>query len=412
MRTVAGSLAPWAFSAMSETVSSPAGTGTSTRPVDPPAGGLLAGLAQGEAAVHQRHHVAHRVGGLGLEADDHVAAVDGREVGRVGDVDDRGQVLRHRLLRGFGPARLPVGAGERLAHVQLVEDQRHHVGPVEAVAEARGGVELGRLVPAAVHLPADQVLAAGRGHVVALGRPGHPALAVRVGVEGEQLRAVAEPVPADRAVAVGRHDQPPVAAHVHRPGGAGHGPPPQLLAGLVEQAQRPVGAEHEAPPVRRHGEAAGALVGLERQPPAVQARLGAVLPALDREAGRRGPRGGEAGGAPARVQPALRQREQGRRLAPCSYPKPSRAPSAETARTSRWSRKSAVAGPTLQAGWPSAPSSPSRGSAAAKASRPPGSPRRAMTVSWLSGRSTGAPRPPSGQRRRRRSPPSCHRPAA
>ena len=69
-----------------------------------------------------------------------------------------------------------------------------------------------------------------------------------------------------------------------------------------------------------------------------------------------------------------------------------------------------MAGPTLQAGAPSAPSSPSRGSAAAKASRPPGSPRRAITVFRLSGRSTGAPRPPSGQRRRRRSPPTCQLP--
>ena len=106
---------------------------------------------------------------------------------RLDDRDRRRQDVEHRRRRRRGPRRR-AGLRDRRVHVQLLEHAVDHVGAVEAVAEARGGVELGRLVPAPVHLPADQVLRPGRGVVVALRRPQHPALPVRVRVEGQQLR--------------------------------------------------------------------------------------------------------------------------------------------------------------------------------------------------------------------------------
>ncbi len=71
------------------------------------------------------------------------------------------------------------------------------------LAEAPGGMEDGLAIIASIHVPADQGLAAGGGVPVAARGPHHPAAAVLVREEGEELLAVGGAVPADRAVAVG-----------------------------------------------------------------------------------------------------------------------------------------------------------------------------------------------------------------
>lgn len=47
------------------------------------------------------------------------------------------------------------------ALVERVEYQPDDVGTIEARTEARGGKEIGGLIPAAVDMPSDQILAAG-----------------------------------------------------------------------------------------------------------------------------------------------------------------------------------------------------------------------------------------------------------
>ena len=105
---------------------------------------------------------------------------------RTRDADD-GRQMRderprlHRALRG------DVCLPDRDILVARVEHGTDDVGSVEALAEARGGEEVGRLVPTAVDVPADQIFAAGRGHVVAGWRPGDPAPVLGMDEEGEQL---------------------------------------------------------------------------------------------------------------------------------------------------------------------------------------------------------------------------------
>ena len=92
---------------------------------------------------------------------------------------------------------------DRFAFVAGLQHQLDDVGPVETVGETRGGKEVGLLRPAAVDVPADQILAAGRRHVIAGRRPGDPFARGNVDEQREQLRAVRPAQPADRAVAIG-----------------------------------------------------------------------------------------------------------------------------------------------------------------------------------------------------------------
>src|ERR1700720_4118562 len=68
-----------------------------------------------------------------------------------------------------------------LCHLWAEIDEACLVGMErESVAKSRGGEELRRLRPAAIDVPADQILAAGRGHVMAGGRPGDPGLGIPI----------------------------------------------------------------------------------------------------------------------------------------------------------------------------------------------------------------------------------------
>ena len=87
--------------------------------------------------------------------------------------------------------------------IQRRQHQLDDVRPVEFVAEAVRREEVGGLLPAAIDVPADQFLGAGRGHVIALRRPGDPAPILGLHEQRQQLLAVGEPEPAYGAVAAG-----------------------------------------------------------------------------------------------------------------------------------------------------------------------------------------------------------------
>lgn len=107
-----------------------------------------------------------------------------------------------------------------------------------------------------VDVPADQVVAAERGVVVALRRPGDPALPIRVHEQRQHLLPVGDPVPADRAVRVGCDDQPRVRGDVDVPRRARHRPSrPRFAAVLIEQAQQEVCPENEMPGAGHEGQA-------------------------------------------------------------------------------------------------------------------------------------------------------------
>ena len=147
-----------------------------------------------------------------------------------------------------------IGLLDRFVLVELGEHKLDDVGPVEAFAETRGGEEVGRLVPAAVELPADQILAAGRGHVVAGRRPGDPGLGLAVDEQRQQLLAVRPAMPADRAVVIGRDDDAAVRREIDAIGDARDGLLPELPAVGIEGAQAIVSAEDETCSVRADGE--------------------------------------------------------------------------------------------------------------------------------------------------------------
>ena len=141
------------------------------------------------AAVDKRGHLGYGEAGGRAQA-----VFDGKPIARERaafirrkDRDDRRQLLRD-LLRLPRP-REPVRLGDGLVLVEVVQHALHDVGPVELVAEARGGKEIRRVIPVAVHVPADQILRAGRGGVIALRRPSDIALVLRVHEQREQLLA-------------------------------------------------------------------------------------------------------------------------------------------------------------------------------------------------------------------------------
>ena len=193
----------------------------------------------------------------------HPAVLNMRAVGRLDNTDDR------RQMRGEGPRVFlalgrRVGLFNRRVFIERVEREVDDVGAIEAVAEARGGEEVGGLFPAAVDVPADQILAAGRGHVIARGCPGHPRLGVAVDEQREQLPAVRPAKPADRTVAIGRDNNSAVSREIHAPGNAGGRPLPNLPALSVEGAQMPLGTKDKAGRVGANGDRKRPFVLFER----------------------------------------------------------------------------------------------------------------------------------------------------
>src|SRR5271169_2460397 len=106
-------------------------------------------------------HRDHRAGkaAFGRDLPDHVLAVPrpSPDMGQAEEVEVG--PIRFRMTRAL------CHLWAEIDEVCLVEMER------ESVAKARGGEELRRLRPAAIDVPADQILAAGRGHVMAGGRP-------------------------------------------------------------------------------------------------------------------------------------------------------------------------------------------------------------------------------------------------
>src|ERR1700733_10635825 len=74
--------------------------------------------------------------------------------------------------------------------VASLQDEAHDVGTVVVGAELRSRKEVGLLLPAAIDVPADQILAAGGGHVIAGRRPDDPFAALRLNEQSKQLLAV------------------------------------------------------------------------------------------------------------------------------------------------------------------------------------------------------------------------------
>ena len=128
--------------------------------------------------------------------------------------------------------------------------------------QLRRSDELAGLLPALVELPADILVAGDRGGVIALRRPQHPFAGLGIHEQRQNFLAVGKPVPADRAVAIGRDDEPAVARNVHAPGDAGPAFAPELLAVLVVGNDPPFRTEHETISAGRDRDRTGALVFL------------------------------------------------------------------------------------------------------------------------------------------------------
>ena len=97
--------------------------------------------------------------------------------------------LRRRLDPGAsrsGAAFSPSAATTAVSASTLLIDPGHDLGAVEPLEEPRDGIEAGLPVEPVVDVPADELVAPLAGVVVARGRPEDPALAVAVGVEGQQ----------------------------------------------------------------------------------------------------------------------------------------------------------------------------------------------------------------------------------
>src|SRR5262245_2108843 len=102
-------------------------------------------------------------------------------------------------------------------------------------------------------MPAEQVFGPRRGVVVARGRPQHPALAVAMRKQGQQLLTVPQTIPADRAVAQGRCCDLTVAGDVDAPRASRDRDVPLLGSLAVEETQIPLCAQQEALAVRGNG---------------------------------------------------------------------------------------------------------------------------------------------------------------
>ena len=241
------------------------------------------------------------------EADRHTAL--GRLDEAVGlQLDDRRQDLRHGCTaplpahhtrpwrRARSGRRTPRGGGERLAPLGLrqadgldfvADPQRlaQDVRPVEAITEAADGKEVGSLVVSPVQVPADQILAAGRGVVITRRCPQNPALAVGVREQGHFFAPVLHAEPADGAIAE-RGDCPTtVVAHIDRPYGARCPLLPEGGPVPVEGAQEPFASQHESAPIGAHGDAVRDIAGAQGQGECTKFRIRRISPVAQGEMG-------------------------------------------------------------------------------------------------------------------------------
>ena len=252
---------------------------------------------------HRRQQVGDGRGGQGRGR--HPLGVRPLGLGRTG---------RGRWGLGFGCVRSGPAGGIRpaqgLRRVAGRQGQRDHLRAGEARAQARGRVEVRRRVRPPVQVPADQVLAPGRGGIVPERGPEHPAAPVRVRVQGQDLGPGVQPVPAQGPVAVAGDRAATVRGAVQCPDGARDRLLPAFPAGVVEGAQPPLGAEDggggRVRPGGVQGEGARDLVGLQGQGAAVEPGRGVVHPVGDRP----------GGAVRGQARTLVRQREvrQGRRV--------------------------------------------------------------------------------------------------
>ena len=148
-----------------------------------------------------------------------------------------------RLFVGFGSARFRLGVGgsccaggasaasvpcfrrrcrrlmlrrrclcllHRLGLVERLQDERNHIRAIEVVPKFAGREEVRSLVRPIVDLPANQILTARACGIVSARSERDPALAVGMDEQCEQFDAVGSAIPAHRAVAKRRYDQPAV----------------------------------------------------------------------------------------------------------------------------------------------------------------------------------------------------------
>ena len=140
------------------------------------------------------------------------------------------------------------------------------------LGDGRDGKRRGGLVGTVIGDPLQHVLGAGRRLVEALGRPQHPVPFGRVGfvrkdLQGQKLASVVGAMPADRAVAIGRNDDAPILAGVHRPDLVPARPSPFLRSRVVERCEGEARAEEEALGVRSDGEASRDVIRIEEEAP-------------------------------------------------------------------------------------------------------------------------------------------------
>ena len=298
---------------------------------------------------------------------------------------------QHDLLGVLGEAH----QAERPRRLQFLQHQREHGGTIRA-GDVLDRDAVGRRVPAVVDMPAQDAVRAWGRRVEPFRRPGYPVGAVRQRHERQQLHPVAHAVPADRAVGIGGHHQPPVAGDVHRPHNAGNRSGPERRAVGLEGAQRPLRAQHEAISRWVDGEATGPLIPLESQRSTAERREEFVVPVLYRQAALAGGGHVPLGGRVER-EGARRQIEPRRLLAEVGIAEADpRAVAGHRQRVEliaeiglRWTM--------VQADGPSGRSLPSQGSAAAASRSPSGSGTRLVTVCCAAGRMCRLPAPASPQ---------------
>ena len=179
-----------------------------------------------------------------LTVGQHVKAVDRQPGRRPEGVSDRHRIYRKmRAVRGrqdrcdrrqCGLDRLRfnsaqgrcIGAANGLVLVARLQDKTHNVGPIEPGAELRGGEKVGLLIPSAIDVPADQILAAGGSHVIAGLGPGDPFAGLRLDEKNEKQLAVFPAPPLDRAVALSRRDDFAIGREID--------PPRDTRSGLIQ----------------------------------------------------------------------------------------------------------------------------------------------------------------------------------
>ena len=227
-------------------------------------------VAQAAAGVLRFQRDLERIGARGLAVGRALQHHEGRLLERGLDVHGQAQLLRD-LRRG--PA-----LGQHLLH---------DVGPVVGVVELAGGGKVRLLVRAAVRVAADEALAALGAGEETVPAPQHPALAVGVGEEGEQLATLVldiRPSPHRRQLPIRAERAGVELPFIPVPDGHAQGPQQRPFAPLFQRPEPRrlvVAARQRHPPLRIRGDAPD---------------LGRVHPRLDAQDRRTRRLGGGQGG--------------------------------------------------------------------------------------------------------------------